>query len=203
MSLTSEERKQFLEKLKYDKEFREQFQEKVSKAAKAKNHFDHKLFPDSMFYEGESHMSYHCTYPGCSNESRSSRGSYSRCEDHRGVSLPGITTVLPEEKEKEKEVYQEYIEEVEVELPADDPINPTHYTRFNKTGQSALQVTEAWELGYHLGQTVKYIQRAGLKPGVSELEDLKKAQWFLQRKIYLLDPSEPNPMKDDINASTE
>lgn len=47
---------------------------------------------------------------------------------------------------------------------------------------------EKWELGYLLGNALKYIQRAGKKDGATELTDLKKARWYLQRHIYLLDP---------------
>jgi hypothetical protein len=44
-------------------------------------------------------------------------------------------------------------------------------------------VIEAWDLDFHLGNTVKYISRAGKKNPEKELEDLKKASWYLQRKI--------------------
>lgn len=74
---------------------------------------------------------------------------------------------------------------------ANDPINPQHYAKFG--AYSAVHVIEAWGLGYHLGNTVKYIQRAGGKPGASELQDLLKAKWYLERYIHTLDPSQPDP----------
>ena len=46
-----------------------------------------------------------------------------------------------------------------------------------------IKVIEAWELDFHLGNTVKYISRAGKKGSDKELQDLKKALWYLQRKI--------------------
>lgn len=79
----------------------------------------------------------------------------------------------------------------------DDPVHPQHYAHLNAIGMSALHVTEAWGNDYHIGQALKYMQRKGLKEGESEVVELKKAIWYLQRKVYLLDPSEPNPMKDD------
>lgn len=45
----------------------------------------------------------------------------------------------------------------------------------------AIDIIEALGLGYHLGTVLKYLWRAGKKG--SEIEDLKKARWFLDRKI--------------------
>lgn len=44
----------------------------------------------------------------------------------------------------------------------------------------AIKVIEAWDLGFHLGNAVKYIRRFDEKGG---LQDLKKAAWYLQREI--------------------
>ncbi len=49
----------------------------------------------------------------------------------------------------------------------------------------AIKVVEAWGLCFHLGNVVKYISRAGKKD--DELEDLKKARWYLDRKISILE----------------
>ena len=60
-----------------------------------------------------------------------------------------------------------------------DPINhPPHYT-FSRI--EAIDVIEAWGLDYHLGNVLKYLARAKYKG--RELEDLKKAQWYLNRYI--------------------
>jgi len=45
-----------------------------------------------------------------------------------------------------------------------------------------INVIEAWGLGYNLGNVVKYISREGKKTP-SGLEDLRKAQWYLNREI--------------------
>ena len=64
-----------------------------------------------------------------------------------------------------------------------DVVNhPEHYKH---GGMETIDVIEAWGLGYHLGNTVKYISRAKHKG--NELEDLKKAQWYLNRAIENLD----------------
>lgn len=49
----------------------------------------------------------------------------------------------------------------------------------------AILVIEAWNLGFCLGNTVKYISRAGQKG--DEIEDLKKAEWYLRRRIEQLE----------------
>lgn len=57
--------------------------------------------------------------------------------------------------------------------------NPAHYT---DGGIETIDFIEAKQLDYLLGNCVKYISRAGKKSG-NGLEDLKKAQWYLNRKI--------------------
>lgn len=51
------------------------------------------------------------------------------------------------------------------------------------TTYEAIKVIEAWNLDFSLGNAVKYISRAGKKPGASEVKDLEKAAWYLQRAI--------------------
>lgn len=66
-----------------------------------------------------------------------------------------------------------------------DKINhPAHY---NASAIEPIAVIEAWELDFCLGNTVKYIARAKHKG--SELEDLKKAAWYINRRIEQLEKS--------------
>jgi len=60
-----------------------------------------------------------------------------------------------------------------------DMVNhPDHY----KTGGiETIDFIEAKELNYRLGNVVKYVTRADHKG--DRLEDLKKAQWYLEREI--------------------
>lgn len=58
--------------------------------------------------------------------------------------------------------------------------HPAHYGGADNPYE-AIKVIEAWELGFCLGNTVKYISRAGKKGAA--LEDLKKAAWYLAREI--------------------
>jgi hypothetical protein len=58
--------------------------------------------------------------------------------------------------------------------------HPQHYGGSDNIYE-AIKVIEAWDLGFNLGNVVKYISRAGKKG--SRLEDLRKAQWYLNREI--------------------
>lgn len=60
--------------------------------------------------------------------------------------------------------------------------HPQHYGGADNPYE-AIKVIEAWDLGFCLGNTVKYISRCGKKPGQDKLQDLKKALWYLQREI--------------------
>ena len=56
--------------------------------------------------------------------------------------------------------------------------HPKHY---NMGKYEAIDVIEDWGLGFNLGNTVKYISRAGHKDNI--LQDLKKALWYFDREI--------------------
>ena len=72
------------------------------------------------------------------------------------------------------------MQETDTAKPADGVNHPAHY---NAGGIEAIDVIEAWGLGFCLGNVVKYIARAGRKPGATPLQDLKKSQWYLSREI--------------------
>lgn len=63
----------------------------------------------------------------------------------------------------------------------DDTVDhPAHYGGADNPYE-AIKVVEAWNLDFYLGNVVKYVSRAGKKG--DELEDLKKARWYLDRRI--------------------
>jgi uncharacterized protein DUF3310 len=62
--------------------------------------------------------------------------------------------------------------------PPSDPVNPAHYN-----GDDVMRIIERYELDFLDGQVIKYILRAGRKDGASDLDDHKKAAWYLNRKI--------------------
>jgi hypothetical protein len=63
--------------------------------------------------------------------------------------------------------------------------HPKHYGG-EKNVYEAIKVIEAWDLGFCLGNTVKYISRAGKKGEDTKLQDLEKASWYLNREIQKL-----------------
>lgn len=60
--------------------------------------------------------------------------------------------------------------------------HPSHY---NQGKYEAIDVIEDWKLNFNLGNTVKYISRAGHKDNI--VQDLKKALWYLDREIKRLE----------------
>jgi hypothetical protein len=62
--------------------------------------------------------------------------------------------------------------------------NPPHYSDGRNT--APIDVIEDWQLGFHLGNALKYISRAGHKDYCGSLElsaisDIEKAIWYLLR----------------------
>jgi len=68
--------------------------------------------------------------------------------------------------------------------------NPKHYTS-HPSGVECIEITE--HMSFNLGNAVKYIWRASLKG--KEIEDLRKARWYIDREISRL-------VKEKENAST-
>ena len=65
----------------------------------------------------------------------------------------------------------------------DDPVDhPVHYTS-HPSGVECVTIAE-W-FNFNRGNALKYIWRAGEKG--NELEDLKKARWYLDREISRLE----------------
>jgi hypothetical protein len=64
-----------------------------------------------------------------------------------------------------------------------DPVNsPSHYVL---GGIEVIDAIEAWGLGFRLANVVKYVARAAHKG--KQLEDLRKARWYLDREISKLE----------------
>ena len=69
-------------------------------------------------------------------------------------------------------------------------INPSHYTN----GEiQPIEYIDANKLGYYEGNILKYITRYKMKNGV---EDLRKAQWYLERLI-------DNTIVDEVTQDVE
>ena len=83
-----------------------------------------------------------------------------------------------------------------------DPINhPAHYT------SGSIEVIDFLEdqgFGFHLANAVKYIARAGKKDPDKTVEDLKKAVWYINRYIGLIEKAdECSQDKGDVPSLTD
>ena len=67
--------------------------------------------------------------------------------------------------------------------------HPQHYGGKDNPYE-AIKVIEAWDLGFCLGNTVKYISRAGKKD--ETIQELEKALWYLKREIKNLKDGKEN-----------
>lgn len=68
-------------------------------------------------------------------------------------------------------------------LPGDSVNHPPHYKGL-PNGIETIDVTE-W-FNFNRGNAIKYTWRAGLKDKATEIEDLEKARWYLDREIIRL-----------------
>jgi hypothetical protein len=59
--------------------------------------------------------------------------------------------------------------------------NVNHPAHYKAGGIETIDFIEAKSLNYNLGNVVKYITRADYKG--NKIEDLKKAQWYLNREV--------------------
>lgn len=59
-----------------------------------------------------------------------------------------------------------------------DPINPDYY---DAGGRQLIDLLETMQ--FSRGSAVKYLVRAGHKNPATELEDLRKAAWYINREI--------------------
>lgn len=62
-----------------------------------------------------------------------------------------------------------------------DPIHPLHYKQ-HPSGIECITIIE--HFNFNMGSAIKYIWRASIKG--SELEDLQKATYYINREIELL-----------------
>lgn len=81
-----------------------------------------------------------------------------------------------------------------------DNVNkPPHYTA-HPSGVECIEITE--HMNFCLGNALKYIWRAGLKQ--NEVEDLKKAVWYLTREIERVENGKEEGLREsDSRERTE
>ena len=64
--------------------------------------------------------------------------------------------------------------------------NVNHSAHYTDGKIEVIDFIEDKKLGFHLGNAVKYICRAGKKDPEKTIEDLQKAEWYLHREIQRL-----------------
>tara|TARA_Y100000592_G_scaffold86765_1_gene140466 strand:+ start:9891 stop:10160 length:270 start_codon:yes stop_codon:yes gene_type:complete len=62
---------------------------------------------------------------------------------------------------------------------------PLHYQ--SKQGFQVVDIIEAYNLNFNLGNVLKYVCRAGNKPNEGRSKDLRKALWYLHREVNVQD----------------
>ena len=79
---------------------------------------------------------------------------------------------------------------------SDQVAHPSHY---NQGKFEVIEVIEDQKLGFHLGNAIKYILRAGKKNPEKTSEDLQKAKWYIDRYLELQKSPESVRRPNDMN----
>ena len=90
------------------------------------------------------------------------------CLDYENEDLKKIKDLKEKEDSKGKEMVN----------------HPSHYNQ----GIEAIDYIESHKMNFNIGNVIKYVTRAKHKG--TELEDLKKASWYLNREIERLEKGE-------------
>lgn len=86
---------------------------------------------------------------------------------------------------KEIKEQKQMFESLKKKEATQDPVNhPSHYTS-DPSGIECIQITR--HRNFNIGNAIKYLWRAGLKDGNSDIQDLQKAVWYIQDEIERLE----------------
>lgn len=75
--------------------------------------------------------------------------------------------------------------------------HPNHYADGRK--YEPIDVIHDWELNFNLGNTVKYISRAGRKDDI--VQDLEKAKFYLEAEIEYIKKEHDNGKNNNSSPS--
>lgn len=64
----------------------------------------------------------------------------------------------------------------------DNVNHPLHYGG-SENPFEPIKIIDHYKLGFALGNAIKYILRAGLKPDNNYIQDLEKAKWYINHEI--------------------
>ena len=85
---------------------------------------------------------------------------------------------------------------------ADNVNHPKHYTS-HPSGVECIEITEHY--GFCVGNAIKYLWRAGLKKDGTlddidkEIEDVKKAAWYVQRHLENLQKKKKQIAEEELD----
>lgn len=86
-----------------------------------------------------------------------------------------------------------------------DMINhPPHYTDgppCPKCGTPVECITVTETMDFCRGNAMKYLWRAGKKSKMGEIEDLRKARWYIDRVIANLEKEDPSAIREGSFAT--
>jgi len=71
--------------------------------------------------------------------------------------------------------------------------HPPHYTS-DPSGVECIQITR--HRNFNVGNAIKYLWRAGLKDDAKQIEDLRKAVWYINDEIARLTRLAPPTVSD-------
>lgn len=129
---------------------------------------------------GAAHMSYCTVEPACHAKPRSQWCDHAGPGGFMGHTCAKRTQHPAEDKRTEP-------------FPMNDAVNhPKHYTS-HPSGVECIKVVE--HMNFCRGNAMKYIWRAGEKD--NEIEDLKKARWYVDREIARLEAATQSTPADD------
>ena len=84
-------------------------------------------------------------------------------------------------KELDAYVEQNYDKPIDLDNIKESVNHPSHYNQ----GIETIDYIESHDMNFNIGNVIKYVSRAKHKD--NELEDLKKARWYLDREIKKLE----------------
>lgn len=72
--------------------------------------------------------------------------------------------------------------------------HPRHYNS-HPSGVECIDIAE--HLSFNVGNAMKYLWRAGLKPEADVVDDLHKARWYIEREVTRLEAKRKTCVVDD------
>lgn len=102
-----------------------------------------------------------------------------------GDIISGYLNSLPDEKKEQEDVLDKSFNELmeRIRTNTENVNHPAHYGGEGNVYE-AINVIEAYDMGFLEGNVLKYLLRHKKKNGVT---DLKKAKWYLERLISQLE----------------